>query len=543
MARLLPGWIESYRREWLPRDLLAGVLVAAVVVPQAVAYADIAALPPEAGLIAAPGALIGYALLGTSRTLIVSATTATSALSAAAVGPIAGGDVGKYGELSAALALVTGAVLVVSGLLRIGGVMDLVSKPVITGFLFGLAMTVTVDQLPKVFGVPDGSGKFFHRLVDLVRDLDQTSGWTLAVGLAGIVLLFALKRLAPHVPGMLVVLVLSIIVSAALGLSDKGVAVVGELPKAYPHLSVPHVGWHDLVDLLGAAFGVLILSAEAAGVSRAIAAADGYAVDVNRDLVALGGSNALAGLSGGFVQSGGASQTLAAENAGGKTQLTSVVTAVLVLVCGLFLTGLFKDLPEATLAAIVVFAISSFYRMGELRRFARLRTSAIVLSLTALVGVLVIGVLPGLLLAAGLSLVVLIQRLSRPQVGPLARDPESGAWGRADRRPDWVPPAGVLVVRSDGPLFYANANSVKDRFLALVRALEVPPRALIVDLGESHDLDVETLDMLADLADTLDEEGIELRLAAVRMRSLEMLRRRGLADRLRIETTIDGAIA
>jgi SulP family sulfate permease len=270
-VKIVPGWLRGYERAWLGRDVVAGLIVGSVVVPQAVAYAQIAGLPPSAGLAAAPGALIGYALLGTSRSLVVSATTATSALSLAAVGPLANGDTGKFAALSAALALIAGAILVASGVLRLGGVMDLVSKPVMTGFLFGLGLTVAMSQLPKIFGVPAGDGNFFPRLADLARDLDDTSWWTLAVGLTSIVALLALGRVAPRVPAMLVVLAGSIVVSAILDLGSHGVAIVGKLPSALPDPAVPDVGWGDLVDLLPAAVGMLILSAEAAGVSRAIA--------------------------------------------------------------------------------------------------------------------------------------------------------------------------------------------------------------------------------------------------------------------------------
>ena len=421
--------------------------------------------------------------------------------------------------------------------------MDLVSKPVMTGFLFGLALTVTVGQLPKLFGVPAGSGNFFPRVADLVRDLDDTSWWTLAVGVACVAALLALRRLAPGVPGMLVVLAGAIVVSALLDLSSHGVAIVGDLPNALPDPSVPDVGWNDLADLMPAALGMLILSAEAAGVSRAIASAEGYRVDVNRDLVGLGGSNLLAGLSSGFVQSGGASQTMAGEQAGGKTQLSSIVAAGIVLITGAFLTGLFHDLPDATLAAIVVVAISGFFRVDELERFWRVRRTAFVLASVALVGVLVFGVLPGLLVAVVLSLILVIQRISRPPVVLLARDPVTGAWGSAERHPDWPAAAGLIVVRAEGPLFYANATVVKERLTELVVAADPRPRALVLDLSSNHVLDVESLDMLGDLAAGLRTDGVELRLGAVHVDVDEMLRRGGVADRMRIEPTLDAATA
>jgi high affinity sulfate transporter 1 len=540
-VRLLPGWIRGYERAWLVPDVLAGVIVWSVVVPQAVAYAQIAGLPPSAGLAAAPGALLAYALLGTSRTLVVSATTATSALSAAAIGPLANGDGARFAALSAALAIVAAVVLAAAGVLRLGGVMDFVSKPVMTGFLFGLGLTVTVGQLPKVFGVAAGSGHFFPQVRDLVERLDGTSWWTLAVGVASIVALVLLRRVAPRLPGTLIVLAGAIVVSALLDLKSHGVDVVGDLPSALPDPELPDVGWGDLGDLVPAALGVVIVSAEAIGVSRAIASADGYRVDVNRDLVAFGGSNLLAGLSSGFVQSGGASQTMAAERAGGRTQLLSLVAAGLILVTGAFLAPLFEDLPQATLAAIVVVAIASFFRVDELRRYGRLYGLALVNALVALFGVLFLGVLPGLLLAVALSLIQLMQRFARPPLARLARDPATGAWGSAERHPGWTTAPRTLVLGTEGPLFFANALTVKDRIVSALEGTDGKPAAVVLDLSRNDEIDVGSLDMLKDLADALAREGVELRLANVHVQVLELLRRDGLADRVRIEPTLDAA--
>ncbi|MGH3011051.1 MAG: SulP family inorganic anion transporter [Gaiellaceae bacterium] len=537
----LAPWLRGYRRAWLVPDVLAGLIVWTVVVPQAVAYAQIAGLPPSAGLAAAPGALLAYALLGTSRSLVVSATTATSALSAAAVGPLADGDVARFAALSAALAVVAAIVLILAGLVHAGKVMDFVPTTVMTGFLFGLGLVVSLGQLPKIFGVEEGSGDFFEQLRDLVEELDDTHTWTLVVGAASVVGLVALGRLAPKLPGTLIVLVGAIVASAALDLAAEGVDVVGKLPDAAPDFAIPDVSWGDLADLLPAALGVMIVSAEAAAVSRSIASSQGYEVDVNRDIVALGGSNLLAGFSSGFVQSGGASQTLAAERAGGRTQLVSLVAAALILLTGLFLAPLFEDLPQATLAAIVIVAIANFFRVRELGRFAHLRRTAIVLALVALFGVLLFGVLPGLLLAVALSLFELLQRLSTPQVAKLVRDPATGAWGNRERHPGWAsPPRGVLVVGVEGPLFYANSAAVKNRVLEL--AAEHEATTVVLDLARNDELDVQALDMLGELVGELAPHGVELRLAAVRARVLELLRRSGLAARVCIESSIDAAI-
>lgn len=541
-GRLVPGWIRTYKREWLSADLVASLIVWSVVTPQCVAYAQIAGLPPQAGLMAAPGAMIGYALIGGSRSLIVSATTATAGVSAAAVGPLAGGDASKFAALSAALALMAAVVFLGSGLLRLGGVTDLISKPVMTGFLFGLGMTIAIGQAPKIFGVKAGSGNFFPQLADLIDNLGSTQATTLAVGAASIALLLAFKRLAPSLPGTLIVLVAGIVVSSVLHLSEHGVDVVGKLPSALPDPSVPQLSAQQFVDLLPASFGILLLSTEGLGVARSLASKHHYAIDANREFAGVGVSNLLAGLSSGFVQCGGSSQTAAAEEAGGKSQLASVLGAGLILLTGGLLTGVFTNLPEATLGAIVIVSVMGFFRVGELSRFGRVRNSALLLSLVALGGVLAFGVLPGLLIAAGLSLMLVIYRLSRPSVGELARDPVSGAWGRVKRHPEWQRVPGALVVNVEGPLFYANSVQVKDALIHMVGEADPKPATVALELTESSDLDLQALDTLGELVDELAAQDIELVLAAVRVPVLELMRRQGLADKVRIESRLDDAV-
>jgi sulfate permease, SulP family len=536
---MIPAWLRGYRRDWLRPDAIAGLVIWSVVTPQAVAYAQIAGLPPAAGLMAAPGALLAYALIGTSRQLVVSATTATAAVSAAAVGPLAGGDPARFAALSAMLALVAAALLVAAGALRLGAIADFVSKPVMTGFLFGLGLVIALAQLPGLLGVEPGDGDFFPQLADLLGELGDVHGATLAVGAASVAVLLGARRLLPAVPGTLVLLALAIAASALLDLSGHGVAVVGAIPDALPDPSLPDVAAGDVVDLVVPAFGVLIVSAEAIGVARALAVKHGHRVDPDRDLVAIGASNLLSGLSAGFVQSGGASQTAAADGAGGRSQLASIVAAVLILLTGAFLAPLFEELPQATLSAIVIVAVWGFLDLPELRRIARIRRSAIVFAGLALAGVLGLGVLEGLVVTAGLTLVYVLERLSRPAVTTLARDERTGTWKRAGA----AGPSDVLVLRPDGALLYPNANEVSDRVLALAAAADPPPRAVVLDLSLSPDLDVQSADMLADLARQLGRAGVELRLATVRAPARAVLRRSGLLAQVPIATTIDDAIA
>jgi len=539
--RLVPAWVRAYDHAWLRPDAMAGLIVWSVVTPQCVAYAKIAGLPPEAGLMAAPPAMIGYALLGGSRSLVVSATTATSAVSAAAIATMAHGDAARFAALSAALALVTAAVLAAAGVLRLGGIADLVSKPVMTGFLFGLGLTIAIGQLPAIFGVASGSGNFIPRLESLISHLGSTHVQTLIVGVASLAALIGLRRAVPKVPGTLVVLVTAIAASALLHLSHHGVAVVGTLPRALPHPAFPSVSAADFAALVPTAFGVMLMTTEAVGVARGLASQQHYTIDANRELMAIGTANALAGLSSGFVQSGGASQTAAADAAGGRSQLTSVIAAGLILLTGALLAPLFTDLPEATLSAIVIVAVSGFLRVDELRRFARVRPSALAFGLLALAGVLLLGVLPGLIINAALSLGYVLSHLSRPAVATLARDPESGAWGNLERHPDWRTPADDLVLRIGSPLFYASSLYVKEAIVGQVARASPPPRAVVLDLGQNAELDLQSMDTLVELADDLGERGIALVLAEVRQPVREVLRRGDALEHVRIAPTLDAA--
>jgi sulfate permease, SulP family len=543
LARVLPSWLRGYERPWLRADVIAGVVIWSVVTPQAVAYAQIAGLPPAAGLMAAPGAMLAYALLGTSRQLVVGATTATAAVSAAAVGALADGNAARFAALSAALAIVTAVVFIAAGVLHLGGIADFISKPVMTGFLFGLGMVIALGQLPKLLGVKPGQGNFFPALADVLGELGDIQGTTLAVGAASVAVLVVCRRLVPALPATLIVLAGSIVVSALLDLSAHGVAVVGNIPNALPDPAIPDVSANDVVALITPALGVMFLSAEGIGVARSLAVKHGYPLDVSRDLRAFGASNLLSGLSSGFVQCGGASQTAAADGAGARTQVAGLIAAGFVLLTGAFLAPVFKDLPEAALGAIVIVAVSGFFNVAELRRFAYVRRSAIFTALLALVGVLVLGVLQGLVVAAGLSLVYVVERLGRPSVGGLARDPATGVWGRADRHEGWERPDDALVARSDGPFLYPNANLVKDRVLALAAEGDRRPRTVVLDMSTSTDLDLQTADTLDELREQLERDGIELRLAAVRAPAREILDRAGVSDRVPIAATIDEALA
>lgn len=515
------GWLSGYRARWLRGDGLGALTVWALIVPECVAYAQIAGVPPQNAFYAAPLALLVYALLGRSNFLIVGATSAAAVLSASTVFGVST-DARQAVGLSAAVAILAGGVLLLAGFARLGFLTNFLAEPALMGFLFGMALTIIVRQAAKLVGVSGGDGDFFERLWTVLRHAPDWSMTTLAVGAGALVLLFALERWLPRLPASLIVLILGLVLSAVLGLKDHGVEIVGKIPSAVPTFHLPDIPAADWLKLLGGSLGVaLVVFAEAYSIAGRFAREQGQKVDADREMKAVGAANIAVGLVRGFVVSGSASRSAAAVGAGARTPMTSLIAAALVLVTGAFLTPLFTDLPEPVLGAIVIVAVRGFLKVGELRRYAAYDKPSLWVALTALFGVLFFDLLPGLLLAVGLSLALFIAGASKRHVAVIGRLPGTDVYAdTALHRQAMVTP-GVLAVRPDGSLFFGNAARVKDAVLDQVKAAQPPPHAVVLDLTASFHLGIPVLDTLDELRDGLARAGIQLHLAHVR----------GLADR------------
>ena len=380
------GWLSTYQRSWLRNDLVAGVSTWALVVPQAVAYGQIAGLPAQSGLAAAFAGPFAYALLGTSRQLIVSPTSSTAAVSAALVAPVALGDPERFIALSAGLAIFTGLALVVLGIFKLGFVSQFLSTAVQVGFMIGLGLTIGVGQAFDLLGLSSPAEEdFFPRLVSLIGQLPEANPWTVALGLGGLAALIGLKSVAPRAPAALIVVVAGILITTALNLSVQGVATVGRIEQGLPAPGLPHLQLSDFRVLLPAALAIAVLGyAESASVAQGFAARHRYDIDANRELIAIGGSNILSGLVRGFIVGGGASQSAANDSAGARTQLAGLILAGLAVLAAFTLTGLFVNLPQAILAAIVIDAIRGFFRFDEMRRIFDVRRDAFALAIFAM---------------------------------------------------------------------------------------------------------------------------------------------------------------
>jgi high affinity sulfate transporter 1 len=527
-------WLPRYRRRWLRPDVIAAVAVWAVLVPEGMAYASLAGVPPQAGLFAALAPLLVYAVLGTCRQLTVGPSSAVAAYSAAAIMPLAFGDTSRFIALSALLALLTGILLLIAGLARAGFIADFFARPVMTGFVAGLALVIAVGQLSKLFGVEGGGTGFFGKGYELIRQLPGYSSLSFLIGIGALALILLLRKVAPKVPGMLVAVVLGVLLVKAFDLQDHGVAIVGALPDGLPSLAVPRFSLSDIRELLPDAFALaLIAFAESIAGARQLAAAHRYEVDADQELIALGASNIGAGLFQGFAVDASLSRSAVADSSGAKSQLSNIILFCFLIVTMLFLLPLFRDLPEAVLGAIVIAAVSHLVDIKALRRLRRIDKTDFVLALLCFAGVLVFGLLVGLAIAVGLSLLALVYRAYRPSYAVLGRAPgavddERFRFRGVEDHPDAETFPGLVILRVDGELFFANARWFRDVVRSLVRGQTPPVRELLVHAGAVPHVDTTAADMLRSLIKELDEAGVSLAFARATTGLVHDLERNGI---------------
>lgn len=541
------AWLHTYRREWLRSDVIAAATLWALVVPQSIAYSQIAGLPPEAGLFATFAGLLGYGLLGTSRQLVVSPTSSTAAISAALIAPIAAGQAARYGALSAALAIMVGGALILLAYLNMGFISRFIAAGVQVGFMFGLGLTIIVGQLPKLFGIPGSEGDFFPQLNHLVDHLGDLNGWTVVLGFGSLAALLLLRRLLPVAPAALLCVIVGIVLVAALDLDSHGVAVMGSIDGAAPKLVLPFIELHDLKLLLPGALAIAVIGyAESASVAQNLADEHRQEIRPNQELMAIGGANLLSGLFQGFITGGGASQSAANDRAGAKTQLVSFIVSGLTVLTAIALLPLFKDLPQAVLGAIVISAVMSFLRVDSLIRLAHLRRDSFLIAVVALAAVLLLGVLSGLLVAVALTIVAVLERIARPGASLLGRLDGTSAYVSGQENERVRPVPGYLIYRLNAPLSFLNAKLVRDQVRERVHDATPGPEVVILDLSFSSDLDVESIDTLTALHRDLEESGVELWLANVRAAVRGMLHRSDLASTIgaaHIFLTIEAAMS
>jgi sulfate permease, SulP family len=541
------AWVPGYQRGWLPFDIVAGLTVCAILVPEGMAYAQLAGVPPEYAFYAAPAALLGYALLGGSRQLVVAVSSAVAIMSAATISGIAIPDTPEYIALTAALAILAGLLSIGAGLLRLGRIAQFFSESVLIGFVFGLALLITIKQIPKILGIEAHGDTAILLIRDMIPKLKETDLLTLVVGLSCIVAMVILEKLIPRVPAALVVLVGSIAVSVAVGLESLGVRVVGPLPAGLAGPSLPHVGLDALPLLFAGALGIMLVAfAEAIGPANEFAREHGGEIDPNRELIAIGASNTGAGLFSGFPIGSSLSKSAANDRAGAKTPLSLVTAAGATALVALFLTPLFSPLPEATLGAIVIVAVFSMMKVAKMRELWHLRRADFLFAMIALVGVLIMPTLPALAIAVLVSLAMLVWRVSQPRATYLGR--AIGGLEPVDLAE--VPEAaipGLMVVRPDEMLFFANVASVRDSIIRTATAADPHPSVVLLDLALTPEVDVPVVEAISDLEARLVGIGTDLWLCSLRPGARDLLERAGILAAMgpaRIHArSVDGIIA
>ncbi|MGW1761090.1 SulP family inorganic anion transporter [Streptomyces mirabilis] len=516
VRRVAPGLavLAGYHRSWLRGDLLAGVTVAAYLVPQVMAYAGLAGLPPVAGLWAILPALLLYTLLGSSRLLSVGPESTTALMTATVVGPLAAGAPDRYAALAAGLAVVVGVMFLVAWVARLGFLADLLSRPILVGYLTGVALIIIVDQLPKLTGVRTSGSEFFPQLLSFVRNLGEAHPATVIFSVAAIAFLFAVARFFPGVPGPLLALVLGTAAVAVFGLEDHGIAVIGAVPAGLPSPGLPTPG--DLPHLVLPALGVLLVGYTDVILTARAFAARGEELDPNQELLALGGANLGAGVLHGFPVSSSASRTALAHSAGGRSQAYSLVAGAVVLAVLLFLSPLLAHTPSTVLGALVVYAGVRMMDLAGFRRLAAFRRRELLLALGCLAGVLALDILYGVLVAVGLSVAELLTRVARPHDAIEGLVPGLAGMHDVDDYPQARMVPGLLVYRYDSPLFFANAEDFKRRALAAVDRHEGPVDWFVLNTEAIVEVDITALDAVDALRQELEQRHIVFALARVK---------------------------
>jgi high affinity sulfate transporter 1 len=551
VRRLLPGWLRGYRREWVSRDVVAGVTLAAVAIPECMGYTSIAQTPIATGLYTVIFPTIVFALLGSSKLLVVGADSATAAILAAGLAGLTVPGLtpasSEWVAFTSLVALVCGGMLLLARLLRLGFLGDFLSASVLIGFLTGVGIQVIGGQIPDMLGVPKGGGRWLEQQWDWITELPDASVLTIGFALGTLVISLGFKRFSPRIPGAIVAVVLSIIISAATDAKAHGVAVVGSVEPGLPPIGLPPgISWDDVPRVLGIAFACFVLIiAQSAATSRSFAMRHGDRVDVNRDIVGLSGANIAAGLSGTFVVNGSPTKTQILDGQKGRTQLANLTMSAAVLIVVLVATAVLDDMPKAVLAAIVFLIGIDLIDLLGLRLLARRRWSEFLIAAITCVVVFTVGVEQAIILAVILSVLDLVRRQYSPRDFVIRPDGRGGVvYEKAVTGRESLP--GLIIYRYDAQLFYANANRFVDDAEAIIEAAPDPVRWFVLDAGSIDDVDYSAGISLGRLLDYLTSRNVTFGLARLDESLSMTLRMYGLLDRIPADhrfSTLEEALA
>ena len=527
------NWLPAYEKQWLRPDLIAGTTLAAFTIPEAIAYADLAGMPSQAGLYACIAAPLLYMLFGTSRQLVVGPTSAVSILVASALGSLTLDSPAQYAALAALTAILVGLIAFLAYSLRLGVLMNFISESVLVGFSTGAALYIAGSQLGKLFGIHGAQGQFLERITHLVHHIGETNIWALVFGVSAIVVIVAGERWAPKMPWPLLTVLGSIGLMTVVDPKVHGIDLVGAIPSGLPEFSIPPVFLPDVRDVIRGAVAIFVLAyVEGMSMARTFALKNGYSVNPNQELLALGFASIGTGLTQSYPVAGSFSRSALNDQTGAKTQLAGGFSAVLVAMVVMFLTGLFSRLPEPILAAVVIVAIKGLFKWKQLSSLFELRTSEFWTALGALVGVVFLGILDGVMIGALLSLLLMIGRTSQSHISLLGRVPGQPQFSSIQENPENITIPGMLIIRADTGIFYVNADSFKSQIISLVRESDPPIEAVVFDMEMTGDLDLAGAEMLAGLHKELVQIGISLRLSRVQLPARTLLDRLGITKQI-----------
>jgi len=525
--------LRQYRSEWLPRDLIAGLSVAAVQVPTAIAYANLAGFPPEVGLYASMLPVLVYALFASSKQLVVGPDAATCAMIAALLLPMAGDDLAYYMQLSAALALTAGLLMVIGGKMGLGFIANFFARPILTGFLNGIALSIIAGQLGKLLGIAIINRDFGPSLLELAGRFGEIQILSLLVGLLTLAALIALARYAPRMPSALIALLAAGLLVFLFGLDPGEVKRVGAVPSGLPGFALPGLGYEGVQGIFMNAVGLVIVSFTSGMLTaRSFAIRNGYAIDADQEMRAFGFANMASGLFGGFAVAGADSRTAVNDASGGKTQLVSVVAALATAAVALFLTVPLGHLPVAALAAVLIFSAWGLMDFADMRRLARIDRFEAGLSLLTTVGVLAIGVLPGVVIAIALALLHVLARIYRPADTLMGVVPGLAGYNDLSLSEDARPVPGMIIYRFDAPLLFFNADNFKARVLSLVDGAETRPRWFVLNAESISQLDITGAQAFDELIGELRARGVQLAVARPKLYMRKYGRPMGLGEKI-----------
>jgi high affinity sulfate transporter 1 len=540
------SWLPKYDRKWLRFDLLAGLTLAAFAIPDGMAYASLAGLPPQYGLYVSIVAPLLYFLFATSRQAVVGASSSEAILLASVLAVIALGDPYRYIMLASYTAILVGVIALVAWLLRLGFLVNLISGPVLKGFLVGTGLVIIMSQIPKILGIAGAPSDFFAKAVYILQNLELANLYSLAIGIAGLVILLILEKKVPRLPASLVLVVGAIIVTSFSSLPEKGVQIVGVVPSGLPCFAIPDVGIQDFSLVFPLALALFLLSyVELTSIARTYARTRNYEIDTDQELLALGASSIGTGFFQGFPIAGSFSKSAVNDRSGALTPLSGALAGLVAILVVLFFTGFLYYLPEPILAVLIIAAVINMVDFRGFLRIWSVNKYEVYIALITFAGVLVFGILGGVIIGVFLSLIGILYNISFPYIPVQGRIPGTALYGDVSRKPAKEETAGILVLRVDAPLIFANSHILLARIKNCMQQQVIPIRLVVIDLSPSPIIDVTAADMINDLYDDLSKQGITLRIANASGKVRDILRASRIQEKMgavRLDSSVNDII-